>query len=97
MKILTLEKAFRVNDNEVKVLYYHNERKQEFVITWNNIHPETGKISDYDLQLECLSSNDELNNIVINAIKFGEDNNNPHFKLYLEMRDSFDRLDCKSI
>lgn len=95
MKILNLTKAFRVSENRVLVLYYHNERHQEFVCEWNNIHPGTGEIIDYDLQINCLSGSAELNEMIKNTIAKGEHDDNPNLDLYLELRDTFNANDCE--
>jgi hypothetical protein len=94
MSTLKLVKAFRTDENTVKVMYFHNDRKQEFVIEWNNIHPETGEMVDYDLQIGCLSNSENLNSIVEDAIGKGETED---CDLYLEMRDIFDKYDCERI
>lgn len=96
-KIASLIKAFRVNENKVMALYFHNERHQEFLIEWNRIHPETGETIDYDLQIYCLSESEELNEIVKNAIRSGESDENSDLELYLNIRDSFDAGDCEDI
>lgn len=92
MKKVTFITAFRKNENTVCVMYRHNARSQDFVIEWSNIHPATGEVDDYDLQLSCLAPSENLVNEVIEAIKNGEDDD-----LYLEIRDTFDRLDCEDI
>ena len=90
--MITLIKAFRADENTVYVMYAHNERAQRFVVEWSNIHPETGNIENYDLQLNCLSGSEILNDIVKQAISDGEDSD-----LYLSIRDTFDSLDCEGV
>lgn len=96
-KIASLLKAFRVNENKVMALYFHNGRHQEFLIEWNRIHPETGEPIDYDLQIYCMSGSEELNEIVKNSIRLGESDENIDIELYLNIRDSFDAGDCEDI
>ncbi|MDO4700688.1 MAG: hypothetical protein Q4A69_08400 [Moraxella sp.] len=90
-----LIKAFRTTENEVCVMYRDLERQQDFVVYWNNIHPSTGEIVDYDLQLDCLSNSEDFNEKVINAIKDGEDGEDGD--LYITLRDTFDAQDCDSL
>lgn len=90
--MITLIKAFRADENTVNVMYFHQDRKQKFVIEWSNVYPETGDIENYDLQLTCLSRSEILNEIVEQAISDGEDSD-----LYIAIRDAFDRLDCESV
>lgn len=97
MKIASLVKAFRVDENRVKVLYFHNERSQEFLVEWNNIHPETGEVGEYDLKLDCLSNSERLNEIINNAIAKGESDDNPDLNLYFDLRDSFSYSDCNDL
>lgn len=96
-KIISLTKAFRINENTVGVLYTHNERHQDFLVSWNNIDHETGKVIDYDLQIDCLSNSEHFNEIVKNAIRTGERDDNPSLNLYLELRDTFDAHDCEEV
>lgn len=91
--MITLIKAFRTNENTVNVMYYHQERKQYFVIEWSNIHPETGNTENYDLQITCLSESEYLNELVKDAIRDGSEDSD----LYLAVRDTFDSQDCESI
>lgn len=95
--ITELMKAFRTDENTVKVLYLHNELHQEFIIEWCNIHPETAEVNSYDLQINCLGNSENLNELVETAIREGETDNNKNLKLYLEIRDTFDNLDCKNL
>lgn len=93
--MITLLKAFRVDENTVNVMYFHNELKYKFVVEWSNIHPGTGSIIDYDLQLECLSTSERFNERVSSAISSGETESNTDIDLYLAIRDTFDMLDCE--
>lgn len=93
--MIELIKAFRTSENEVCVMYRHVKTAREFVVFWNNIHPGTGEIVDYDLQLKCLSNFEDFNAEVIEAIKDGETGEN--WELYIAIRDSFDAQDCKSL
>lgn len=87
--------AQRVNENEVHVTYRLNE--SEFTIEWNNVHPETGDLDAFDLQLTVTSTDDELAYRVHESIRVGETDSNPDLELYLFVRDKFDHLDCESI
>lgn len=91
--LISLRKAFRVSENEVRVLYVENETRYEFLVEWNNIRHDSGQIGDYDLQLECLSDNELLREKVIEAIREGEEGENGD--LYIEIRDNFDRMDAE--
>ena len=91
MKQLRLIKAFRVNSDMVKVLYSHVDYAQEFLIEWFNYG------FGYDLQKNVLSSNDNMIDKIESAIDIGEDDNNPDLELYLEIRDTFDSMDCEQI
>jgi len=97
MKNLILIKVLRTNDNAVKVIYYHNSRHQEFMIEWNNINEESGCVVDYSLQTNCMSSSDNLNEIINNCIKLGESEDNKNVDSYLELRDTFNSNDCENI
>lgn len=90
----TFVKAQRVSVNSVKATY--SLGGSEFTVEWNNIHPSTGEISDYDLQLNVKSSDYNLAQRVSDAIREGESDSNPDFDLYLEVRDTFDRMDAKN-
>lgn len=89
-----------MNENTVKVLYLHKERRQEFLIEWSNIDPATGQTVDwdlqtigYELQINCMSSSMQLNEIIENAIM----SENQDLGLYLELRDTFNRQYCESL
>lgn len=87
--VIKLIKPFRVSPNEVKALFFHLERKQEFLLTYSNIHPGTGELmSNYDICLKCLSASEELNNIVIEAIELDLD-------LCMEIHDNFHPCECE--
>ena len=88
-------KAFRTTENEVCAMYSH--QSQEFVVFWNNAHPETGDVGDYDLQIKCLANNENLVEKVENAISSGESDDNQDVELYLAIRDTFDKTDCESV
>ena len=94
MKNVKLVKAFRTTENEVKVLYTLD--LSEFVVSWNNIHPETGEVVDYDLQYQVLANNENLIGLVENAIQGGE-TGDENGELYCAIRDTFDMLDCKEL
>ena len=96
--------AQRINENEVHVTYQLNKvdftvewNRVDFTVEWNNVHPETGDIDAFDLQLTVTSSDDELAYRVHESIRVGETDSNPDLELYLFVRDKFDRLDCESI
>ena len=95
LKMTKFIKAFRTTENEVCAMYSH--QSQEFVVFWNNIHPETGDVIDYDLQVKCLANNENLIEKVENAIELGESDDNQDVELYLAIRDTFDKTDCESI
>lgn len=89
--MITLIKAFRTDENTVNVMYFHPDRKQKFVIEWSNVHPETGNIENYDLQITCLSGSERLNEIVKDAIREGDS------ELYDLLNETFDRIDCEGV
>lgn len=95
LKMTKFIKAFRTTENEVCAMY--SNQSQEFVVFWNNIHPETGDVIDYDLQVKCLANNENLIEKVENAIKLGESDDNQDVELYLAIRDTFDKTNCESI
>lgn len=70
------------------------KKSQDFVIEWSNIHPATGEIVSYDLQPTCLAGSENLVNEVVEVIKIGECDDSG---LYLELRDTFDSLDCEGL
>jgi hypothetical protein len=88
-----LIKATRTSDVSVDVTYLLG--KQEFTVEWNNIHPSTGEIGSYDLQIDCKSDNQDFNERVKECIRIGECGSNPDLDLYYELRDTFDALDCE--
>ena len=90
-------KAERESLNKVAVTYFHNEFKQEFKVFWSNVHQtELNKTYQYYLKADCLSESLCLRDLVINEIKEGETQYDD-CKLYLELRDTFDRLDSESL
>ena len=95
LKMTKFIKAFRTTENEVCAMYSH--QSQEFVVFWNNVHPETGDVGDYDLQIKCLANNENLVEKVENAISSGESDDNQDVELYLAIRDTFDKTDCESV
>ena len=95
IKMTKFIKAFRTTENEVCAMYSH--QSQEFVVFWNNVHPETGDVGDYDLQIKCLANNENLVEKVENAISSGESDCNQDVELYLAIRDTFDKTDCESV
>lgn len=97
MKTVELLKAFRVDENRVKVLYRHVQLAYEFLVEWNNVKSDNGEVEQYDLTLNVLSEYESFSEQVINAIKEGEIDENPDLDLYLEIRDTFDCLDCESL
>ena len=96
LKMTKFIKAFRTTENEVCAMYSHHQ-SQEFVVFWNNVHPETGETGDYDLQIKCLANNENLVEKVENAISSGESDDNQDVELYLAIRDTFDKTDCESV
>lgn len=95
MKNLNLVKVSRIDENTVRVTYSLNN--EEFTVEWNNIHPSTGDIGEFDLQATCDADNQDLEDRVYNAILEGEDDDNEDLELYLAIRDTFDRHDCEGI
>ena len=91
-KITEFLKSARTSQNEVTATYKHIALNTEFTVVWNNIHPETGKIGSYDLQLDTTSINHDLAELVDDAIRAGETDDCP---LYLDVRDTFDQYDCE--
>lgn len=85
-------KAARLDDNTVAATYALEGT--EFTVEWNNVHPATGEVGDYDLQIATKSSDGELACRVDDAINEGETDSNPDLELYLFIRDTFDRMDC---
>ncbi len=85
-------KATRISDSAVDVDYKFDG--QLFTVEWNNIHPESGEVGDYDLQINTRSSDEDLACRIDEAIKEGELDSNPDLEIYLYIRDTFDRMDC---
>ncbi len=92
--LTTFVKAQRVSVNSVEAIYSLNGT--EFTVEWNNIHPATGEITDYDLQLIVKSDDYDLAQRVSEAIRENETDSNPDLDLYLEVRDTFDSMDAKT-
>lgn len=86
--------AFRIDENTVGVMYRHNNRLIDFVIEWNNVHPETGEILDYDLQISCMSESEDFNAMICETIKNCE---NGDSGLYEELRDTFNAQECEEV
>jgi hypothetical protein len=86
-------KSTRNSDTSVQVAYLLD--KQEFTVEWNNVHPSTGEIGSYDLQIDCESDNQDFNERVKECIRAGETDSNPDLDLYLNLRDTFDAMDCE--
>jgi hypothetical protein len=72
-----------------------NIDNEKITVEWNNVHPGTGEICEYDLQIDTKSENKVLANRVDEAIREGETENNPDLDLYLALRDTFTGQDCK--
>ena len=85
--------AKRVSENSVEATYQLDESR--FTVEWNNIHPETGELDGYDLQLDTTSSNQDLADRVNEAINEGESDDNADLELYHFIRDTFDSADCQ--
>ena len=83
--------AKRVSENSVEATYQLDESR--FTVEWNNIHPETGEITEYDLQLDTKSTDQNLVDRVNAAINAGE-TDHADCELYLFIRDKFDYLNC---
>ena len=96
-KNLKLLKAFRVDENSVRVLYYHTEMRFEFLISWDNVHAGSGEIGQYHLQQNCLSPSESFNSRITLAIDIGEVDENSDLDLYLEIRDTFNHADCADL
>ena len=91
-EVISFLKAKRISFNSVEATYTLDGN--EFTVEWNNIHPGTGELGDYDLQLNTRSLNNDLAVRVDDAIREGETDDNPDLELYLIVRDTFDSMDC---
>lgn len=68
-----------------------------FTVEWCNIHPETGEVCQYDLEL-CVECADEaLADRIKDAISAGETDDNADIDIYLFIRDKFDHSDAESL
>ena len=63
-----------------------------FVVRWDRYNDD-----EFDISLDVMSETNELNGIIAKAISEGESDDNCYLALYLSIRDSFDRNDCKNI
>lgn len=97
MSLLSLKRTYRLDKNTVGVVYLHEAYQEQFIVEWSNIHPGTGEVCDYDLQIDCLCDNSLLKFTVEDAIIAGESDANDHLDLYLEIRDTVSQLDVRDI
>lgn len=86
---IKLIKAFRISATRVGVMYVHQGR--EFIVFWSNENQR------YDLEINCLAKNESLSERIEQAIKNGESDDNSDVQIYLQLRDTFDSLDCESV
>lgn len=68
-----------------------------FTVEWCNIHPGTGEVCDYDLDLRVKCADEALAERIENAISAGETDDNADIDIYLFVRDEFDRCDAESL
>lgn len=88
-------KAERKSPHCVEASYFLG--KDEFTVEWNNIHPQTRVVGDYDLQTNVKSTSDDLAYRISQAILGGEADDNIDSELYLTIRDSFSATDCADL
>lgn len=68
-----------------------------FTVEWNNIHPGTGEVCDYDLQAGAECEDEALAERIEDAISAGETDDNADIDIYLFIRDKFDRGDAERL
>ena len=68
-----------------------------FTVEWCNIHPETGEVCQYDLDLCVKCADEALAERIENAISAGETDDNADIDIYLFVRDKFDHSDAESL
>lgn len=68
-----------------------------FTVEWNNIHPSTGEVEMYDLQLDVKCADESLKERIEDAIKAGESDDNVDIDIYLFVRDEFDQHDAENL
>lgn len=68
-----------------------------FTVEWNNIHPETGEVCQYDLQLGVKCADEALAERIEDAISAGETDDNVDIDIYLCVRDMFDHGDAERL
>ncbi len=66
-----------------------------FTVEWNKIHPETGEVCQYDLQLRAECADEALAERIKDAISAGETDDNADIDIYLFIRDKFDHSDAE--
>lgn len=82
-------KAERQTTNSV--IATHEILGATVLIEWNNIHPGTGEVLEYDASIEdIITDNDELRERIEEAFHGGKDDSNDDVEIYLHLRDSFD-------
>lgn len=85
-------KAERKTFHSVEVSYSFG--KDEFTVEWNGVHPGSGIVGGYNLQVNVKSTNDDLAYRISQAILGGEAGDNIDSEIYLTIRDSFNATDC---
>lgn len=92
MENIKFLEAKRTTPFEVKAKY--SLGGEQFKVTWNCVHEETGDVGDYSLGVYVESANDVLSERVSNAIKDGEDGEDGW--LYLFVRDTYNSQDAQN-
>ena len=87
--------AKRTSKHSVEVTYTLDGTL--FTVEWNNIHPGTGEVCQYDLQLVVKCADETLAERIENAISAGETDDNADIDIYLFVRDKFDHGDAESL
>lgn len=88
-------KAKRLDKHSVEATYTIDG--SPFTVEWNNIHPETGEVCQYDLQLGVEFEDETLAERVGAAILAGETDDNADIDIYLFIRDKFDHGDAQRL
>ena len=90
--LLTFKKAYRVDNNEVRADFVHNETDEAFTVRWCNIHPSTGEVATYDIQIDVVCDNCDFGLFIEDCIRNdGEEEN----ELYLELISKYGSIDCE--
>ena len=80
----------------IYVVYQVQKTAELFTVEWNNVCESTGELIGFSLSNCTEATSFSLREMINDLINEGETDENKDLDLYLEVRDTFDRIDCES-